>query len=58
MQISRRGFLGWAGLAGVGVLAHHRPGHGGGPTPTTTTTTTTTLPPDGGVYSDLYSDPY
>jgi hypothetical protein len=53
---SRRAFLGWSGLVGWGVLAHHRPGHRGGPP--ATTTTTTTLPPAGGcdVYSDVYSD--
>lgn len=54
----RRGFLGWAGLVGVGILAHHKPGHGGGGPPTTTTTTTTTLPPSGSTYSDIYLAAY
>lgn len=48
--MNRRGFLGWFGAAGLGLLAHHKPGHGHGrPPPTTTTTlpapTTTTLAP-------------
>jgi hypothetical protein len=65
--VLRRSFLkltGWA-AAGIGVLAHHKPGHQGGPpttttstTSTTTTTTSTTLPPagDGDLFHDAYAD--
>ena len=47
--MDRRRFLSWlGGLAGVGVLAHHKPGHHHDPTTTTATTlpaTTTTTEP-------------
>jgi hypothetical protein len=55
---TRRGFLGWAGFVAAGILAHHKPGHGGPPSTTTSTTstsTTTTLPPGG---PDTYQDVY
>lgn len=65
---SRRGFLGWSGLVGLGVLAHHKPGHQPGPTTTTLPATTTTVAPtttagptttgpagDADVYSDSYA---
>jgi hypothetical protein len=54
-MVSRRSFLGWGGFVGLGLLAHHKPGHTTGPT--TTTSTTTTLPPGGG-YSDTYANLY
>jgi hypothetical protein len=67
-MVTRRVFLGWSGFVGVGVLAHHKPGHdhGHGHGTTTTTTvapTTTTLAPTtttsgGGVYADVYIDLY
>lgn len=66
---SRRSFLGWTGLVGLGLLAHHKPGHGHGPKPPPTTTTTTTLPapptttttlPGGGAdpYGDTFTERY
>lgn len=61
---SRRQFLSAAVLAGV--VAHHKPGHGGGgpkptpspttttPTPTPTTTTTTTPPISGAKFGGVF----
>lgn len=54
----RRLFLKLTGAAatGIGLLAHHKPGHG--PPTTTSTTTTTTLAPPGcssGCYHDSYA---
>jgi hypothetical protein len=49
----RRSFLklaGWA--AGVGVLAHHKPGHRGGPP----TPPTTPPPAVGDIYRDSYGE--
>jgi hypothetical protein len=48
--VLRRSFLkltGWA--AGVGVLAHHKPGHRGGPP-------ATTPPAVGDIYRDSYGE--
>lgn len=60
--MNRRQVLGFLGLAGLGLVAHHKPGHGHGRPPTTTTTvptTTTTAPPPGpGVYGEAYTDDY
>jgi hypothetical protein len=51
--VLRRSFLkltGWA--AGVGVLAHHKPGHRGGPPAPTTSTTLPAV--DGDLFRDRY----